>query len=124
MDYVIAGPSPDLCHAALIQTINNSTDIRNIEIHPQGELFFGLAHPTVMTLLQTSIDIIKCINFQSFTFDFFSIDNETDPTINYEALQKHITRSTYHTVLEVKEEPPDELFDQKTSDSGSKSFSL
>lgn len=119
MDYVIAGPSPDLCHAALIQTINNSTDIRNIEIHPQGEVFFGLAHPTVMTLLQTSPDIAKCQNFKSFTFNSFAIDNETDPTINFEALQKHIARSTYHTVLEVKEEPPDELFDQRTSDSGS-----
>lgn len=122
-DFIITGPTPDLCHAALIQTINNSTDIRNIDIRPQGEWFFGLAHPTVMTLLQTSPDISKCTNFKSFNVELFSVDKETDPSVNYEALQRHIAISSYHTVLEVKEEPPDELLEQ-TSEAGSNSFSL
>lgn len=120
MDFVIVGPSPDLCHAALIQSINKNTDIRNIEIRPQGEWFFGLTHPTVMTLLQTSPNAGKCQNFKAFNVDSFSLDldKETDPSVNFEALQRHIAMSTYHTVLDVKEEPPDELFEQTNTDSG------
>lgn len=117
MDFVIAGPTPDLCHAALIQSINNNTDIKNIENRPQGEWFFGLAHPTVMTLLQTSPNAAKCKNFKAFNADSFSLDKETDPSVNYEALQRHITLSSYHTVLEVRNEPPDELLEQPTNTS-------
>lgn len=125
MNFVIAGPTPDLCHAALIQSINNNPQIRNIDVRPQGEWFFGLAHPTVMTLLQTSPNASKCKNFKSFNVDAFNMDKDSDPSINYEALQRHVALSAYHTVLEVRDEPPDELFEQssKASVSG-KTFNL
>lgn len=112
MDFVIAGPTPDLCHAALIQSINSNKEVRNIEIQPQGEWFFGLAHPTVMALLQFSPKMAKCPKFKSFNIDTFNLDRSSDPSINYDALQRHIARSSYHTLEQVKNEPPDELFEQ------------
>lgn len=117
MDIVIYGPTPDLCHAALIQQLNSNSDIPEIEIRPQGEWFFGLAHPTVMTLLQTSPNAALCLNFKTFNVDAFSLDKDTDPSISFDALQRHIAISNYNNVLEIKEEPPDELFEKTTTTS-------
>lgn len=124
-EFIITAASPDLCHAALIQTINSSPNIRSMDIRPEGDWFFGLTHPTVMTLLQALPDIQKCANLKSLSIDSFSLDKETNASVNYDALQRHIALSTYHTVLEVKEEPPDELLEQTTnSEAGSLSFGL
>lgn len=120
MEYAIAGPSPDLCHAALLQTINQNSDARHIDVRPLGEWFFGLGHPTVMTLMQASPNARKCLNFKTYQIDVLSIDKENDLTVNFDALQKHISISSYHTVPEIKEEPPDELLEQ--SDGNSCSF--
>lgn len=124
-EFIITGETPDLCHAALIQTINNSPNIRSIDIRPEGDWFFGLTHPTVMTLLQGLPDIQRCANLKALSIDSFSLDKETNASVNYDALQRHIALSNYHTVLEVKEEPPDELLEQNTnSEAGSLSFGL
>lgn len=112
MEYAIAGPSPDLCHAALLQTINCNSDARHIEVRPQGEYFFGLGHPAVMTLLQTLSNAADCENFAGFKMDAFDMDLQNDPTVNYEALQIYLGKSVYHMVPEIKEEPPEELFEQ------------
>lgn len=124
-DFIISGETPDSCHATLIQTVNNSPNIRRIDIRPEGDWFFGLTHPTVMKLLQSLPDIQKCSNLKTLSIDAFSLDKETNASVNYDALQRHIALSTYHTVLEVKEEPPDELLEQTTnSEAGSLSFGL
>lgn len=112
MEYAIAGPSPDLCHAALLQTMNNSSDARDIDVLPQGEWFFGLGHPTVITLLQAIPNVVECANFIGFQNDALSVDRFNDPTINYDALQNYLGTSVYHTVPEIKEEPPEELLEQ------------
>lgn len=120
MDYAIAGPSPDLCHAALLQTINSNSNARHIEVRPQGEWFFGLGHPTVMTLLQTTPSAAGCQDFIGFKSDTFNMDMFNDPTINYDSLQLYLgksggggasTSSVYHMVPEIKEEPPEDLFE-------------
>lgn len=122
---VFSGDTPDQCHAALIQMINNNPNIRSIDKRPEGDWFFGLTHPTVMTLLQSLPDIQKCANLKTLSIDSFSLDKETNASVNYDALQRHIAMSNYHTVLEVKEEPPDELLEQTTnSEAGSLSFGL
>lgn len=124
-EFVFSGETPDQCHAALIQMINKNPNIRSIDKRPEGEWFFGLTHPTVMTLLQSLPDIQKCANLKTLSIDSFSLDKETNASVNYDALQRHIAISTYHTVLEVKEEPPDELLEQTTnSEGGSLSFGL
>lgn len=124
-EFVFSGETPDQCHTALIQMINNNPNIRSIDKRAEGDWFFGLTHPTVMTLLQSLPDIQNCANLKTLSIDSFSLDKETNASVNYEALQRHIAISTYHTVLEVKEEPPDELLEQTTnSEAGSLSFGL
>lgn len=109
-EFIIAGPTPDLCHAALIQTINENTG-QNLELRAQGEWFFGLAHSTVINLLQNSSDIKKCGKFKGFNGNALNtFDPNIEHSVNYDAFEKDIAISNYHTVLEVKEEPPDELF--------------
>ncbi|KAJ6648629.1 Transforming growth factor beta regulator 1 [Pseudolycoriella hygida] len=122
-EYAIAGPSADLCHAVLLQTMNNHLDGRDLPVIPQGEYFFGLAHPAVATLLQSSTAIKELANFKEFPNDIFTVERENDPTISFEALQKYLMPlSTYHTVPMVKDELPDELLEQ--SDGTSCSFNL
>lgn len=108
-EFIIAGPTPDLCHAALIQTINQNTG-QNLELRAQGEWFFGLTHSTVTNILQNSADIKKCAKFKGFNVNVNLFDQNTGHSVNYDAFEKDIAISNYHTVLEVKEEPPDELF--------------
>ncbi|XP_031623969.1 transforming growth factor beta regulator 1 [Contarinia nasturtii] len=106
---IMHGPTADLCHALLIQNINENTG-QNSELQPQGEWFFGLTHSTVTNILQNSVDIKKCTKFKGFNENAHSIDQNTGHSVNYGAFEKDIAISNYHTVLEVKEEPPDELF--------------
>ncbi|KAG4066102.1 hypothetical protein HA402_001349 [Bradysia odoriphaga] len=124
-EYLIAGPSADLCHAALLQTMNHHSDGRELAVIPQGEYFFGLAHPAIATLLQSSTVIKELVNFKEFPQDIFTMEREHDPTISYDALQKYLLPvSTYHTVPMVPKEelPPEELLEQ--SDGTSCSFTL
>lgn len=108
-EFIIVGPTPDLCHAALIQTINENTG-QNLELQAQGEWFFGLAHSTVISILQNLPDLKKCTQFKGFNENEHTFDPNVSHSVNYDAFEKDIAISNYHTVLEVKEEPPDELF--------------
>lgn len=109
--FIITAPTPDLCHAALIQTINENT-VQNMELCAKGEWFFGLTHSTVTNILESNPDIKKCGKFKGFNTNPISFDQSTEHSLTYEALEKDIAISNdYHTVLEVKEEPPDELFE-------------
>uniref|UniRef100_A0A182QCK6 INO80 complex subunit E N-terminal domain-containing protein n=1 Tax=Anopheles farauti TaxID=69004 RepID=A0A182QCK6_9DIPT len=115
--YVISGSTTDGCHAELLQRINATLNMRSIDSRPSGDWFFGLAHPTIAGLLQ-SVPGAKRGTTRKDTSD--TADRENDPTLSYEALVRHITISAYRTVPEIKEEPPDELFDH----SDGNSFSL
>lgn len=111
-EFVISGPSPDYCHTTLLQLIHSATDSRNTNIRPQGEWFFGLADPAVVNLIQNNPAVRRCTNFKGFqTSDGFTQEMESNLSPNFEALQKHLTIAAYHTVPEIKEEPPDELLD-------------
>lgn len=120
-ELTIAGNSTDACHSTLLQCINASLDCRSIDGRPSGDWFFGLSHPTISSLIQSFPSSKKCINYKGIKKEnFANMDKENDATLNYEALQRHITISAYHTVPEIKEEPPDELLDH----SDGNSFSL
>lgn len=117
----IAGNSTDACHATLLQCINASLPSRSIDGRPSGDWFFGLSHPTISSLIQSFPASKKCVGYRGIKKEnFANMDKENDPTLNYDALQRHIALSAYHTVPEIKEEPPDELFDH----SDGNSFSL
>lgn len=113
----VTGPAPDLVHLALLQLISKNSNIPNIDSCPDGNYFFGLSHPSVVASFRSMPELNKCINFKGFSSDANGLDNESNPAINFDALQKLITMSAYHTVLEVKEEPPDELLELSSSDS-------
>ncbi|XP_055682220.1 transforming growth factor beta regulator 1 [Lutzomyia longipalpis] len=118
-DIIISGTSPDSCHATLLQYLNGAIDLRNMAMRPQGDWFFGLAHPTIMTLIQNFPNAKKCIRFRGFEMvggATYALDKDNDPALNFEALQRYIAISAYHTVPEIKEEPPDELFEQDAID--------
>lgn len=120
-ELTITGNSTDACHATLLQCINASLDCRGIDGRPSGDWFFGLSHPTICSLLQSFPSSKRCLNYKGIKKEnFANMDKANDPTLNYEALQRHITISAYHTMPEIKEEPPDELLDH----SDGNSFSL
>uniref|UniRef100_A0A182NUC5 INO80 complex subunit E N-terminal domain-containing protein n=1 Tax=Anopheles dirus TaxID=7168 RepID=A0A182NUC5_9DIPT len=121
--YVISGSTTDGCHAELLQRINATLNLRSIDSRPSGDWFFGLAHPTIAGLLQSFPGAKQCAQYRGSRKDTgasTSVDRENDPTLGYDALVRHITISAYRTVPEIKEEPPDELFDH----SDGNSFSL
>lgn len=106
----ISGSSADYCHQTLLKCINNSSDILKIDTCPQGDWFFGLEHPTVMTLITSIPNSKRCSLFKGFKTDgMIDLEKENDPTLNYDALRHAV--SVYHTVPEIKEELelPDEL---------------
>ncbi|XP_001865327.2 transforming growth factor beta regulator 1 [Culex quinquefasciatus] len=120
-ELTIAGNSTDACHATLLQCINASLNCRGIDGRPSGDWFFGLSHPTISSLIQSFPASKKCVGYRGIKKEnFANMDKENDPTLNYDALQRHIALSAYHTVPEIKEEPPDELLDH----SDGNSFSL
>ena len=112
VELAITGDTPDYCHSLLLQCINSQLEFRSIDTRPQGDWFFGLSHPTIANLIANIPNAKKCVNFKGMNKENFVMNKDNDPTLNYEALQRHIAISAYHTVPEIKEEPPDELLDQ------------
>lgn len=109
----VTGPSPDYCHTTLLQYINNIC-VRSMDIRPQGESFFGLDNHTILSLIRKLPNFEKCplkqiTDKQSNNVGKLSLNS--DATLNYDALQRHMNLSVYHTVPEIKEEPPEDLFD-------------
>lgn len=117
LDAVIFGDSPFICHLALLQAIQAAlTDKVKLPMHVQGERFFGLANPTIQSMIRAEgCNLERCTNFRGFLTQqemaFAHQSEEKDPTISFEALQSLINMSTYHTIPEIKDEPPDELFE-------------
>lgn len=110
-DHVFFGESANICHLGLLETIVRVSDLANLPLRAQGERFFGLGNPTVMSLLQAQPNFKKLQNFKGFIVDGGYAIEDKDPTLSYDALQNMITMSAYTTVPEVKEEPPDELLE-------------
>uniref|UniRef100_A0A182PMP9 INO80 complex subunit E N-terminal domain-containing protein n=1 Tax=Anopheles epiroticus TaxID=199890 RepID=A0A182PMP9_9DIPT len=125
LEDTISGSTTDGCHAELLQRINMSLNVCSIDSRPGlGDWFFGLAHPTIANLIASFPSAKRCANFRGSSLSkrttMASVDKENDPTLSYDALVRHVSISAYRTVPEIKEEPPDELFDH----SDGNSFSL
>lgn len=107
----ITGPSPDHCYRELLKFVNKATQVP-IEVKPRmGDHFFGLFHPVISEWIQSSPNAKHCINFNPIKTEGGLMENDNDPSLNYDALQCHMAISSYHTVPEIKEEPPDELLE-------------
>ncbi|XP_073820741.1 transforming growth factor beta regulator 1 [Musca autumnalis] len=112
LDSVFFGETADICHRALLETLKRS--LSKLPLNVQGEKFFGLSNSIVQSLLKLDPSFKSCTNFKEFLnkseVSAHNIPEEKDPTMSYEALSL-ITMSAYHTMPEIKDEPPDELFD-------------
>ncbi|XP_011180247.2 transforming growth factor beta regulator 1 [Zeugodacus cucurbitae] len=121
LDSVFFGETANICHKGLLETLQRTlADVVQLPTQVQGEKFFGLANPTVKSLLQMDPGYTQCSNFKGFLEEGDTNGNENlslledkDPTMSFDALQTLIAVSTYHNMPEVKDEPPDELLDLK-----------
>ncbi|XP_053958740.1 transforming growth factor beta regulator 1 [Anastrepha ludens] len=121
LDSVFFGESANICHKGLLETLQRTLiDVVQLPLQVQGEKFFGLANPTVKSLLQMDTGYTQCSNFKGFLEETdtngsenLSLLEDKDPTMSFDALQTLIAVSTYHNMPEVKDEPPDELLDFK-----------
>lgn len=116
LDSVFFGESANVCHQALLETLKRSlSDGTKLPLHVQGEKFFGLANNTVQSLLKLDGSFKQCANFNGFLAkndgSDYNLPEEKDPTMSYESLQSLITMTAYHTMPEIKDAPPDELFE-------------
>lgn len=95
----IVGGTPDVCHSLLLQKVNNFLSINLVPIKPNGNAFFGLTHPTVLNLVQSSTGARKCSNYRWNKFEVAkngdSYIEDTDFTLNYESLQRSIELHNY-----------------------------
>lgn len=115
LDSVFFGETADICHRALLETLRRSlSEGTKLPLNVQGEKFFGLSNSVVQSLLKQDPSFKLCHIFKEFLnkndIPGCNIPEDKDPTMSYEALSL-IAMSAYHTMPEIKDEPPDELFD-------------
>ncbi|XP_011153353.1 transforming growth factor beta regulator 1 isoform X2 [Harpegnathos saltator] len=110
LDQPLVGSSPDECHLKLLAAI--SLALRSII--PKGADFFGISHPTIQNLIQSSPGTRKLAIYKQQRFEVSKnqmIDRaaspitevETDPGLGFAALHRHYALNSYRT----KEEPSD-----------------
>ncbi|XP_075153870.1 transforming growth factor beta regulator 1 [Haematobia irritans] len=116
LDNLFFGETANVCHQSLLETLRKSlSDPNKLPLRVQGEKFFGLANPLVQSFLKMDPSFKHCVNFKEFpnksAMPGYNVPEEKDdPTMSWEAFSL-ITMSAYHTMPEIKDEPPDELFD-------------
>ncbi|XP_029050102.1 transforming growth factor beta regulator 1 [Osmia bicornis bicornis] len=111
LDQSLVGSTPDECHSKLLMTI--SPTLRSIT--PKGADFFGISHPTVQNLIQSTPGTRKLAMYKQQRFEVSKnqsvergtspiTEEETDPGLGFAALHRHYAlTSTYR----IKEEPDD-----------------
>lgn len=113
LDSVFFGETANICHQSLLESLRRSlSDGTKLPLNAQGEKFFGLSNSVVQSLLKMDSAFKQCVYFKDFPIksDLNTTPEDKDPTMSYEALSL-LTMSAYHTMPEIKDEPPDELFD-------------
>lgn len=70
LDQPLVGSSPDECHSGLLAAISPTLN----SIIPKGADFFGISHPTIQNLIQSSPGTRKLFNYkpQKFEVQFHS----------------------------------------------------
>ncbi|XP_054260828.1 transforming growth factor beta regulator 1-like isoform X1 [Macrosteles quadrilineatus] len=106
---VIGGYSLDECHAQLLQEINRVVGTEVVNTRGRGADFFGLSHPTIHHLIQSSPGVRKCHGYVWTKFDLSRASEglvipEQDAALSYEALLRTINFTRTHLI---KQEPED-----------------
>ncbi|GAB1864799.1 Transforming growth factor beta regulator 1 [Camponotus japonicus] len=110
LDQPLVGCSPDECHSKLLAAISPML----CSIAPKGADFFGISHPTIQNLIQSSSGTRKLAMYKQQRFEVSKnhvieraaspvTEMETDPGLGFAALHRHYALNSYR----VKEEPSD-----------------
>ncbi|XP_070167410.1 transforming growth factor beta regulator 1 [Polyergus mexicanus] len=110
LDQPLVGCSPDECHSKLLAAISPVL----CSIAPKGADFFGISHPTIQNLIQSSPGTRKLAIYKQQRFEVSKnhiierttspvTEMETDPGLGFAALHRHYALNSYR----VKEEPSD-----------------
>lgn len=107
----IVGDTPDVCHSLLLQQINDALSLNVVSTRPRGNEFFGLTHPTVLHLIQSSTGTRKCTNYK---WTRFEVSKSAEPTpdyndagLSYDYLQRSINMCKYKMAPDVLQKPSD-----------------
>lgn len=65
LDQPLVGSSPDECHSLLLSAISSAL----CAIPPKGAEFFGISHPTIQNLIQSSPGTRKLALYKSQRFE-------------------------------------------------------
>ncbi|CAH0559913.1 unnamed protein product [Brassicogethes aeneus] len=105
----IIGDTPDVCHSLLLQRINDSLSLNVVSTRPRGNDFFGLTHPTVLNLIQSSPGTRKCTYYKWSKFEVSKTGDPhaefTDAGLNFEYLQRSISFCKYKMAPDVLQKP-------------------
>lgn len=91
-EVMIVGPSPQFCVTTLLNYMKDTHGLdRLASVEPDGNWFFGLGHPVVMSLIEGMPNFDACSKFLGFS----KVDNEAaiqkkenDPGINFESFMQ------------------------------------
>lgn len=111
LEQPLVGSSPDECHSRLLAAI--SPVLRAIP--PKGADFFGISHPTIQNLIQSTPGTRKLAMYKQQRFDVSKNhamdrgsspmpEEEADPGLGFTALHRHYALSNSYRI---KEEPAD-----------------
>lgn len=94
-EVMIVGPSTQFCHMTLLQHLRETHGLEQLAtVEPNGDWFFGLAHPVVMSLMKGMPNFRACAKFKDFEkcHEAAITEMENDPGINFEAFLKLISQ--------------------------------
>lgn len=111
LDQALVGSSPDECHSRLLAAISPALRL----ITPKGADFFGISHPTIQNLIQSTPGTRKLAMYKQERFEVSKnhaiergpspvAEEETDPGLGFAALHRHYALTNSYRI---KEEPSD-----------------
>lgn len=90
-----------------------------VSTRPRGHEFFGLTHPTVLNLIQSSPGTRKCSNYKWSKFEVSKNGDqyleEVDASLSHDLLRRSIDYCKYKMAPDVLQKPSDDYLDNKNS---------
>lgn len=94
-EVMIVGPSPQFCLSTLLNYLRDTHHLHRLNsVEADGNWFFGLAHPVVMSLIEGMPNFSACSKFRGFVKvgnEAVIQEKENDPGINFEAFMQLVS---------------------------------
>ncbi|KAF5302185.1 hypothetical protein FQR65_LT08610 [Abscondita terminalis] len=115
----IIGSSPDLCHSMLLQQINDALSLNVVSIRPRGNDFFGLTHPALLNLIQSSPGTRKCANYKWSKFEVSKngdhYTESADTCLSFDSLQNSINYCKFKMTSDILPQTSENILESKSS---------